>query len=46
MILLAGNVLQILNQLLKYQNNDELVSHLWQLTKVCVTFMDKILMII
>jgi hypothetical protein len=28
MILLAGNVLQILNQLLKYQNNDELVSHL------------------
>jgi hypothetical protein len=28
MILLAGNVLQILNQLVKYKNNDDLVSHL------------------
>jgi hypothetical protein len=39
-VLLAGNILQIVNQLPKYQNNDDLVSELWWLTKVCVTNMD------
>jgi hypothetical protein len=35
MAIAPTNVLRI--QLPKYHNNDNLVLHIWQLTKVCVT---------